>query len=438
MGAPSLTQPTQTLNMQISHSTLLTTMDDHQQEASEQRPESFQQTRNKLEGKTFRPRMSKQFLNYQNLLCPVFEMEIEGIITLWLLDTGAAKSIVTPQFIKTFKDIQISDTSVTCKGANNQDIPLKGEITLKIQISEETHNFLFQVSECQIQNLDGIIGMDILTKLTSWNIGGSLRKGAYLQLNNDFMCLKSFLCKNSDYDKDLYHIMPKPLENKMDFHTTMWHRQFMINASEGYADDATHNCASTQWSEFITPANQDDKNCSQEYLLQMPTTKNYDKKHMETLPPNSIDSEISNKVDKIDPAPSNRTSWRHEPCSFGGRGGYNPSSYNETSSSCHDGKRWAPRYNTLFRNCQNNVFSNHYTDDHEISKFPIYAQEATNLKTGGCITLKVRADYTLQNGPVIFTPSYDLQDQQLNNLAVTDTCSKRATLKIFNNSSISH
>ena len=52
----------------------------------------------------------------------------------------------------------------------------------------------------------------------------------------------------------------------------------------------------------------------------MPTTKNCDKKHMENLPPNSIDSEISNKVDKIDPAPSNRTSWRHEPCSFGERG----------------------------------------------------------------------------------------------------------------------
>ena len=96
---------------------------------------------------------NEQYLQYNLLMCPVFEMIFNKTSTLWLLDTGASKSLVTPQFMKQNPHLKIYKTNFICKGANDEEIPLEGAVNLDLQIAKETYNFSFQVSKCQLQNL---------------------------------------------------------------------------------------------------------------------------------------------------------------------------------------------------------------------------------------------------------------------------------------------
>ena len=392
-------------------------------------------------------------------------MSVNGKICLWLLDTGAAKSLVTPKFTETFPSLHIKESLIICKGANNEQIPLRGEIYLELNISDELYVCAFQVSTCQIQNLDGIIGMDILTKLKTWNIGGSLQKGAYLQLNNTYLVLRSFINSNNNADKEFNGIMSNMITTKASA-TNLWYNMFILHDLDVYfpcnmscdcklsyllnnqsiesKNDKVINPSETTQTEL------DDKTGENKKISEIVESSGPDKFVIDTTispytpagrhePCNSyygVDVAVNCKNDTPSPDTS---AWPGQPCSFDSENSDAPCPYNKKAMAHSfniEGTGWKPQYNTLFKLSQETTFSNCYIED-EISKFPVYALEATNFKAGNGTSLRIRTDYTLQNGPVIFTPVYDAQDFQLNTLKISDTCNKRGNLTIYNNTALS-
>ena len=100
------------------------------------------------------------------------------------------------------------------------------------------------------------------------------------------------------------------------------------------------------------------------------------------------------------------------------------------------GQGWQPTYSLLFHDSQDHTYLS-YSESDEISKIQIYALEAKMIKAGGMVSIKIRSNYSLKSGPVVFVPSYDKKDKQLLHLITSDPCGKRATISIFNNSSLS-
>ena len=406
-------------------------------------------------------------------MCPVFEMMIKGITCLWLLDTGASKSVVTPKFIEQFPNFEIRKTKVTCKGANNEEIPLKGEIDLTLDIAGESYSFPFLVSKCPLTNLDGLVGLDFLTVLKKWCVGGSRTKGAYLSLNGAYLEIKAFVSNNYiEYDTSTClktiisnstpaNCLSFPIiyinENEMKNDLSPW----QINVTKNM-DNISMECTSQKC--FNINKSESNTVCS-DMIMSIP-------KDISTLPLLSeIDEEnehITDPITNTEDKQNNQQNLNPDSCYYdsdvqcvndqctvckASKRQANMVNYvdsdnsnpmvkgceQETSlhhKSNYNARNWRPMYSLLFQECQNSEFTYDNNDD-DLSKCPIYALRATDLQMGGCVTLNVRSNYSLKSGTIIFTPAFDIEDKQLVNLVISKDCNKRATIKIFNNSSFS-
>ena len=380
-------------------------------------------------------------------MCPVFEMILNEKSTLWLLDTGASKSLVTPQFMKQNPHLKIYKTNFICKGANDEEIPLEGAVNLDLQLAEETYNFSFQVSKCQLQNLSGIIGMDILSELEFWNVGGNKRKGAYLNMNGQHLALKAFIHKNitnhennkvtqinsNTSEMNKYSKYQTTNDSKTNVYNIWQIRSLltdeMMNISVDCEDrgiNIINECImdASAMNNISVPIKQEENikveepNETEKDNDLLNIGDNGGSCHYKTRKTDSVQRYELHTVmegqerDKY-PHQNDDIEWSHKP--------------NNAI------KAQGPRYSLLFQNCQNKGYYSNIDVEDEVSTLLIYAMEGKINKANNYVTLNIRSNYSLKTGPVVFTPSYDKNDKQLIHLEANDSCNKRATIRIFNN-----
>ena len=119
-----------------------------------------------------------------------------------LFDSGASISLITKSGIKLLPKIKIRPTNVNVWAANNQRIPLTGEVMLKIHLRKPIiHRFV--ITHNNISGCTALLGTDIYPKLDSFYLAGLRNAGIVLSLNGDNF---SLLC--SKPTKQTYSISP--------------------------------------------------------------------------------------------------------------------------------------------------------------------------------------------------------------------------------------
>ena len=326
---------------------------------------------------------------------------------------------------------------------------MKGAVNLDIPITEETYNFSFQVSKCQLQNLSGIIGMDILNELEFWNVGGNKRKRPYLNMNGQYLKLIAFVNRNitnnennkitqinsntsevEDYSKDQATKNSKPNVYNIWQTRSLLTDEMMensVNYEQGRCINIINDCIMDEstMGKFSTPIKQEENARMEEPNENEKRNKDilnardnsgschFKTRNIDSVQRYELHTVMEGKERKEYPRQNDDIEWSHKP--------------NNAI------KAQGPQYSMLFNNSRNKGYYSTIDEEDEVSKLSIYAMEGKINKANNHVTLNIRSNYSLTTGPVVFTPSYDKNDKQLIHLETNNSCNKRATIRIFNN-----
>ena len=112
-----------------------------------------------------------------------------------LFDSGASISLITKTGLSLLHDVKIRPTTVKVWAANNQRIPLAGEVTLRIHLQNPIfHRFV--ITHNNISGCAALLGTDIYHKLDSFCLAGLRDAGIILSLNGDNF---SLLCSRPSH-----------------------------------------------------------------------------------------------------------------------------------------------------------------------------------------------------------------------------------------------
>ena len=136
------------------------------------------------------------WLPYEELRCPVFQLDVQGHLCTFMLDTGSTCNIAFPNLIKRFPKIKLLPCGQIVSGIGGMTKPMEGKLHLAINIGSQTLTEAFMVSDQPIANLDGLVGISLLKNFQSWSVGGTAGKGAYLEINGIYLKLCGYGIKD--------------------------------------------------------------------------------------------------------------------------------------------------------------------------------------------------------------------------------------------------
>ena len=153
---------------------------------------------------------NSKVLPYARFRSPVFTLRILDQECIFMFDTGASISLVCPRLMSRFPSLKPSPADSIITGANGKTIPIIGKIFMSLNIGQQTIIAPFIITGVQLENLDGLIGMDLAKVLRSWSVGGTLGGGAYMDINGIHLQLLGFdhSCGTKSYVRNMISNSP--------------------------------------------------------------------------------------------------------------------------------------------------------------------------------------------------------------------------------------